>query len=487
MKILKYPLILFFLSCSILLEGQNHSNTLDDVILIPYRVGMKWGYANQEKELLIPAIYAEAELFNEYGLAKVATGGPNKSQMEYGYINKSGEEVIQIGKYSYLGEFKDSLLVFPAVEENSRSSKYGLLDIYGNELIPAKYRQLKVLDNGLIWVNDNYRFGIMDVNENIIVPFEYSAITEFTNGLAIVQKEGKKFGMVNHQGEMVIPAIYDALYEDRFDLLREHIHKIEAQVLQIGLLPAKYGGDTLGKWGVINLKGEEVIPFNFDYMGFFYNGVAVVANKYEGNKMKWGLINLEGELILPIEYNGLGDFRYGISPTWRNGKAGFINRKGEAVSPFKYDWASGFVNGLSIVGVSKEVPNTGRNWGFVDSTGKELVKCQYDKIHDFRDGLACVIKDGKYGFIDTNGKVTIPLEYAAAVGRVIEGYIIASKDGVKFGVLDTANTVVIPFRYNLIVPVPNHRGLFHVMNFNLETRSSIEGYVDIIGNEYFED
>jgi len=35
----------------------------------------------------------------------------------------------------------------------------------------------------------------------------------------------------------------------------------------------------------------------------------------------------------------------------------------------------------------------------------------YDKVCDFSEGLAAVVKDGKLGFVDTTGKVVIPLTY----------------------------------------------------------------------------
>lgn len=56
---------------------------------------------------------------------------------------------------------------------------------------------------------------------------------------------------------------------------------------------------------------------------------------------------------------------------------------------------------------------TENGWGFIDKTGKEVIKPEYNYVSNpfFSDGLAFVGKDGKYGFIDKNGDEVIKLQY----------------------------------------------------------------------------
>ncbi len=481
----KYILLISLILFSNFISSQEiKHNSNNNVDLIPYRIGHNWGFSNSKKELKIPAIYSEVELFNEFGLAKVAIGSPNKNAMQFGYIDTLGNEIIDIGKYPYLSEFKDSLTIFEVVEENPRTIKYGLVDTKGNELIAAKYRELKILDNGLIWVNDNYRFGVMDRNGNIIIPFEYNGVSDFSSGLTIVKKNDK-YGVLNEKGEEVIPLLFDGLHDSHFEF-RDKLDKIDKQVISQKLIPAKKQTNKSSKWGVIDFDGNEIISFKYDYISFFYNGVAVVGNKYEGDKMKLGLINKDGKITFPIKYNGLDNFKYGASYTYINNKAGFININGEKISEFKYDYASGFVNGFAIVGITKEKPNTGRHWSFVNRNGKEITKRYYDKVKDFRDGLAIVELNGKYGLIDTLDQEVIPLNYKSVIN--FEDYIIiASEDGQFWGINDKSNNVIVPFKYNLIAPVPEKENLFQIMIFDFKTGQTKEGFVDINGTEYFED
>ncbi|MEO0184078.1 MAG: WG repeat-containing protein, partial [candidate division WOR-3 bacterium] len=42
-------------------------------------------------------------------------------------------------------------------------------------------------------------------------------------------------------------------------------------------------------------------------------------------------------------------------------------------------------------------------WGFIDIMGKEIVPPKYESAHDFSQGLAEVVFEGKSGFIDALG------------------------------------------------------------------------------------
>ena len=55
-----------------------------------------------------------------------------------------------------------------------------------------------------------------------------------------------------------------------------------------------------------------------------------------------------------------------------------------------------------------------KKYGYIDSKGNELIPCIYDCACDFSEGLAAVMKGGKWGYIDRNGKEVIPFVYPNA-------------------------------------------------------------------------
>lgn len=482
----KYILILILTFFCTQLFSQKLEGSSSKIDLIPYRIGYKWGFSNSKGELKIPAIYSEVKFFNDFGLAHVATGGPNRSDLSFGYIDTLGNEVIPIKKYSYLHEFVDSMAVFEMAYEFP-IRKYGAFDITGSVVISETTNSLKILENGLMFIPDSGYVGLINRKGETIIPIKYLAISEFTNGIAIIKNKKEKFGLVDDQGNILTPIVYDRIYEERFDLLRQHIEKMDEEVLSNGLLPAKKQINDKSKWGVIDLNGNVIIPFLYDYMGLFTQDVALVGEYYDGNKIKWGIINKKGTLVLPVTYNGLGNFQYGASYTYINNKAGFINLKGEKISEFKYDYATDYVNGFAKVGITKEIPNTGRYWSFVDRNGVEITKRYYDKVHDFREGLARVELNSKYGFIDTLGQEIIPINHTATLEYVFDGYVIATDDGQLWEVKDKSNNILVPFKYNLIMPVSERENLFRIMIFDYKTGQTKEGFVNINGTEYFED
>ena len=71
-------------------------------------------------------------------------------------------------------------------------------------------------------------------------------------------------------------------------------------------------------------------------------------------------------------------------------------------------FARGFADGLAAVS------NGGPNWGYIDKTGKFVIKPQPRFGEDFVDGLAVVNNGTSASFIDKEGKYIIRTHYKYA-------------------------------------------------------------------------
>lgn len=65
-------------------------------------------------------------------------------------------------------------------------------------------------------------------------------------------------------------------------------------------------------------------------------------------------------------------------------------------------------------------------YGFIDKSGKIVIKPQFDNAGSFSEGLAAVKLDGKYGLIDKNGKIILEpqfdkIDYFTPIGIQING------------------------------------------------------------------
>ena len=232
-----------------------------------------------------------------------------------------------------------------------------------------------------------------------------------------------KWGYVNLKGEEIVPCIYDDAYD---------FHK--------GLACVKKGG----KCGFINLKGEEVIPFIYDNaFGFGDEGIACVK---KGGKC--GFINLKGEDVIPCIYDDAFGFSEGLACVKKGGKWGYINLKGEEAIPYTYDGAGAFHEGLAYVG-KEEFPYY--KYGYINLKGEEVIPCTYDWTHDFHEGLACVYGDnGKSIFINTKGEKVISFIHGYdLVSDFNEGMaLVANEDEFKCGYINKKGEEVIPLIYD---------------------------------------
>ena len=105
-----------------------------------------------------------------------------------------------------------------------------------------------------------------------------------------------------------------------------------------------------------------------------------------------------------------------------------------------------FSEGLAAIGIND-------NWGFVDSTGKEIINFKYTYAENFKEGLAKVrvgkYPAYKYGFIDKTGKEIIIIKYTN-VGNFSEGLVpinIEDQHGYRWGYCDKTGKEIIPLKY----------------------------------------
>lgn len=214
-----------------------------------------------------------------------------------------------------------------------------------------------------------------------------------------------------------------------------------------------------------NLKSNtNITSKRYDRGNKFIDGLAKVYR----NGM-WGQINKVGEevtackyldedftikCILPCNFRSLS-FSDGMAKVYsQDGKVGFVDEFGNEVIPCVYHSARDFKDG-------KAWANNG-SWGIIDKSGNVVFPFIFDHIeYDQKNNLWTVVKDGKFGAVDENGKEIIPsvdkekfyqikdrkfpwhkpLEHKAFAFNQIDG---------KWGVLDKYGNEVIPFIYDKI-------------------------------------
>ena len=115
-----------------------------------------------------------------------------------------------------------------------------------------------------------------------------------------------------------------------------------------------------GKWGLVDVFGQTVLPCEWNFIDEFHEGYAVVADKDN----KAGYVNTRGDLVIPCIWNLALGFEGGFAVVSDDeDRYGIINKKGELVIPCKWRFATPFENGLA------KVQDFDERWFVIDLDG----------------------------------------------------------------------------------------------------------------------
>lgn len=465
--------------------------------LIPFRSGKLWGYVNQKMVLKIPCKYASASLFqNDLAVVK----NDSRIGMQYSYINKKGE--VRLGPYYSAGKFYNGLAIV-GVSENYKTHN-GLIDVTGKAIIPIVYPYLYWTYNNTFLVAEDSKGNhfVYDRSGKILFETFESSVQEINNTMAILRKPGtgnlpEQFALVNLDGSFRIPFSSKAFYKIEenhlcYSIYSEKNKKDESGVMdrngKIIIDPSAYITGEYKKYNGVT-----------QYVSFLYTikeGLCVVQKNLNGNQKAFGAVDTSGKVIIPIEYQELRDFTDGFSLAKKNNKYGIINKKNEVVVPFAYDTMQYIHEGKAIF-----VKNG--KYGCISVNGSEVFPAIYNMAYDYSDGFAVVIKNKKMGFADKNGKLAIECKYDEAYDFE-NGYAMVGLAD-KYGYIDASGNEVIPLKYET-EPDDEYddyssskvdKNTYPFIRFDEDSQKGYPvkdgllnlscGYVDILGQEYFDD
>ncbi|HMI64625.1 MAG TPA: WG repeat-containing protein, partial [Cyclobacteriaceae bacterium] len=172
---------------------------------------------------------------------------------KWGYANQKGEIIIA-PQFERCDEFTSD--GWAAVYDKKNKSAY-FINLKGEKLNSA-VGIADVMDgfnSGLAAVKTGDKWGYLDTNGKLAIPAKYDEATAFDAGYAIA-KSGNKYVVLNAHGE-------------------------ESSVEGSGILDAKHFSEKLApfrasdkKFGFINERGKVAIPAKFQSVGYFKNGLA---------------------------------------------------------------------------------------------------------------------------------------------------------------------------------------------------------------------
>lgn len=234
-------------------------------------------------------------------------------------------------------------------------------------------------------------------------------------------------------------------------------------------------------------------PFRKQLISLQRNKGYIVEKNMENNQFaaNWAqLVEDKVYFIVPADnYDVRNDDRL-LIPYKQNQKIGFVNQYAEPIVEPQFDIVYGDIRkeeDMVRVGIrfsygyarpNGKVQTYDRyKWGIINSKGKLILAPQYAQIYISDDKALFSIKDYEkgYGVINSNGNIVIPFGQYGIIDGFTKGYARVKKGG-KWGIIDTKGKVVLPLEYDEIWNFHNKPELYSTrvikdgecLRFNLE-------------------
>ena len=364
------------------------------------------------------------EIFKEYSKVEAIDNFDSKQNIwyeddvlrvekdgKYGLINFEGKEVLpcDYDEITALKGVTNNLLV-------KKDGKVGLVNEKGQTIVNTEYKDIKTLKEGYkneyIIVNDNNQYGIISTTGTVIIEPKYEDVKYLNNSEMFAIKDAGVWKLINKDNQILIDGGYDNIIEA----------KGENVVVEKG-----------GKYGVVTTKNEEKIPVEYEQIKYTFSiyYIAKTGGKY-------GIINLNNEQVkdfnyINIDYVEKGDFiQADVSDTET---VIFDNNLSEKISGIvsEINQEKGYIK----VYTNNEYKYY--NFKFEEKKSSDILTS---------NNLFLSKKDGKYGYVNKEGKVIVDYIYEDGTEQNSCGFAAVKKDGV-WGSINKVGAVELEPSVNL--------------------------------------
>jgi hypothetical protein len=357
----------------------------------------KWGYINDKGRFIIKPQYDSAEDFMTNGLAKVSLKG------RFGIIDKAGENIVGF-YYSDINNFRNGVAIAHNYI-NINSYRYFIINESG-KIIFENSNLISEFSDGLSAFTKNLgngktSCGYVDKSGKVVIDPQYEIAGDFVNGKALVRIGKGTYGIINNKGSILKKLYYDNLYSLRDDVI----------------CYSQKDDNGYDKYGFICTDGKVLISAKFTWAARYYeeepkfhNGLAIVSLE-DDSGLEYGLINKKGEYIIPPKHgyiSEIGNGLYSVSEgntylygnDYRNWKKAIFDGHGRKLTDFKY-------YDIKLINDNEVSVTDDKETYIINKNGKESNLFKKFKGAGFFNKLDKLYKleiDGNLYYFNTSGK-----------------------------------------------------------------------------------
>jgi hypothetical protein len=221
----------------------------------------RWGYIDINGNQVIPPLYDDAGGFSD-GFAVVA------QKQKYGLIDKSGTLVVPYA-YDELRAVSDGMVAAKS------GKRWGFIDVHNNTVIPIEYGNVNGFSEGFAAVTkeigegyDVHNWGFIDKSGHLVIPYGYYSVGGFKNRLASVQfnKDDDETRFIDTSGTVAVSFPYHI--HDSFDA-SGYVSAWKLDEIDVANVAIMHG--------IVNKNGEVIVPFIYDSIGSCNESGCVLA------------------------------------------------------------------------------------------------------------------------------------------------------------------------------------------------------------------
>jgi len=273
-------------------------------------------------------------------------------------------------------------------------------------------------------------WGYADLKGDLVIDAKYKKCVEFSEDgfAAIYDVKLKQFNFINLKGEKLETEVTG------FKLME--IFGFGMKGFNNGFAPVKVGD----KWGFLNTAGKLAIPATYDKVTVFNSGYASVQR--DGKFLVVDINGAEFSVDVP-DIADLNDFSEQLASfKTADEMVGFIDGSGKVVIKPKFKAAGDFHGGLAWA------KNNAGIVGFIDPQGEWVLKPQFEtgKNFDPESGLVRVRTGDKWAYVNKAGEIMY-MDDSETFDDFFNGLARGKKNG-KFGFFDTKGEWVIPPQFD---------------------------------------
>ena len=395
---------------------------MSNTVYVPYNLNHRWGFADTNGVILIKPEFDSVGMFDR--------GYANAYKDEkVGMINTKGKWIVP-PKYKFveLLDLKQHLFEVTIYKDKQSGDYIRLSGIYKESvgiIAPVKYSYFNRHNaNNYVMEGDNGKNYLLNVRTHKITVFKHKHY--FDCGCARLQKRLQRYDEMKIRAEELVKKylfkkppleeigklnliklngktggyiVYDTLFDKKKNRWKKYTDSFPVIYDSITPLDEEnkiFYVQLKGKWGVLNAKGRTVISPEYSMISF--QGYGFASKKYfvVNKDGKQGVISFNGFIVVPCTQDSVVvkcGYMSCFFSVKKNNKWSVVNNRGIFITDYFSDepvilnyWADHY---------KYMVMKQNGKFGVIDTTGKLIHPAVYDDIK-IQDNSFMITRKGKF-------------------------------------------------------------------------------------------